>query len=94
MAIVLPEKGYFIGYKGWDDNSLYAFNPTTGEVTGTVSSLLNRNIAVEDSVDNWGRLWVADRSRGGIALIDPDTDEEVEFIDTGLPPLCASFCIQ
>ena len=32
MLIASPTKGYFVGYDGWGDNTLYPFNPATGVV--------------------------------------------------------------
>lgn len=45
MAIVSETKGYFVGYAGWGDNTVYAFDPSTGTVVGAVSGLENKNIA-------------------------------------------------
>jgi hypothetical protein len=45
MLIASPSKGYFVGYDGWGDNTVYAFNPTTGVVSGAVTGLQNINIS-------------------------------------------------
>ena len=38
MAIASTENGYFVGYNGWGDNTLYRFNPTTGDATQRAAS--------------------------------------------------------
>ena len=46
MSLVSAAKGYFVGYDGWADNTLYVFNPTTSIVDGPANSYLqNKNIA-------------------------------------------------
>lgn len=102
MSIVSPEKGYFVGYKDWGDNSLYAFTiDGAGRADlssiAPVPSLVGKNITVMEAgagLDSQGRLWVCNRTDNGIALIDPETDTELEFVRTGLPPLKTVFCVQ
>lgn len=46
MALVSPTKGYFIGYDGWGDNTLYSFNPSTGAVADkAVADLEHKKIS-------------------------------------------------
>ncbi len=91
MAIVSPEKGYFVGYAKWMDNSLYSFNPSTGEVIGTVANdyLNSKNIAGMESgayLDKNGMLWVCNATDGEIAIINPADDSVDEKISTELNP--------
>ncbi len=102
MVMVSPQKGYFVGYVGWNDNSLYAFrlNDAGRADTGSITALdylSGKNITVMEagvSLDNKGRLWVCNRTDNGIVLIDPETDAEIGFVETGLPPLKTVFCFQ
>ncbi|MCY4046137.1 MAG: hypothetical protein OXE99_13830 [Cellvibrionales bacterium] len=56
-TIIDANNGYFSGYFGWKDNSLYHFNPTTGEVTGAVANIENTNITLLDTSPA-GNAWV------------------------------------
>jgi DNA-binding beta-propeller fold protein YncE len=98
MSIVSPEKGYFVGYAGWGDNTLYAFTPGTGEVGGPANALLdNINIAGLESgayVDKNGMLWVSDQTNARLVILDTETDEIDEIIDTGLNPIRVAFTTQ
>ena len=102
MVLASPEKGYFVGYKGWNDNTLYAFDldeygqADVGSIT-SLDFLAGKNITVMEAgvgVDNRGRLWVSNRTDNGIAIIDPETDTQSDFAGTGLPPLKTVFCIR
>ena len=96
MVIVSPEKGYFVGYEGWGNSTLYGFCPSTGEVYGPVESLTGRQISVMEaggSVDREKRVWVCDRTGGGIAVLNPADDRVEAFLATGLPPLKTVFCV-
>lgn len=102
MVIVSPEKGYFVGYAGWNDNTLYAFdlNEEGRADVATITPLdflSGKNITVMESgvgMENKGRLWVCNRTDNGMILIDPQTDTQTGFVNTGLPPLKTVFCIQ
>jgi len=95
MSIVSDEKGYFVGYAGWGDNTLYAFNPTTGVVGGPANSaLININIAGLESgayVDKNGMLWVSDQTNARLVILDTETNEIDEIIDTGFNPIRVAF---
>ncbi len=84
LAIVSATKGYFVGYNGWSDNTLYSFNPTTGDVNPTaVANIFAKNIA-DIEVDALGKLWVASQSDFGVIVVDPVTDiSEDQIISTG-----------
>jgi len=96
MVIALPEKGYFVGYESWENSTLYGFNPSTGEVFGPIESLRDKQINVLEaggSLDHAGRVWISDRTDGGIAILNPADDRIEDFLKTGLPPLKTVFCI-
>jgi hypothetical protein len=86
LAVLSPEKGYFVGFDGFGDNNLYAFHPETGAVAGPVApSLQGKNLAAL-AVGPDGMLWVGDATDARIALVDPNTDTVTETVDTGLNP--------
>lgn len=95
MAIVSDTKGYFVGYAGWGDNSLYTFNPMTGMTqSGPVAGISGINIAGLD-VDIHSKLWLLDQSGHGVLVIDPADDSiENTVIDTELDPIAIAFCEQ
>ena len=70
LAIVDGENGYFVGYEGWQNTSLYHFNPSTGAATA-VSGYANIDIRTIEA-DATGKLWI------GIA--DPATPR-IEVLD-------------
>ena len=93
FAIVSPTKGYLVGYHGWQNNNLYSFNPTTGNVNpDAIANLFGKDIG-DIEIGPLGKLWVGNRSDFGIVIIDPLTDTaEPDLISTGvLPPLTISF---
>jgi hypothetical protein len=91
MAIIDADKAFLVNYAGWGDNSLYAFNPTTGEIAKdgsgvfqTIDGFAGVNIsgAYAGPDDN---LWVTINS--GVAIIDTTTGEVSEsLIDTEMNP--------
>lgn len=95
MAIVSENKGYFIGYAGWGDNTVYGFSPTTGVVSGAVSAdLTGKNIAGMESgtyADQNGMLWVCDQTDAQVVVLDTADDTIDEKIDTNLNPLMVAF---
>jgi len=92
MAIVSDELGYYVGYAGWEDNSIFEFNPTTGSVAN-ISALNNKNIS-DIEIDKNEKLWVAitDVDDSGIYIVDTTTNEiDGEIIPTILPPQNITF---
>lgn len=86
MTILSAYKGYFIGYTDWGVNTLYEFNPSTGNVVGAVHpDLTDTNIAGAN-VDQNNRLWVADASDARILIINPEDNSINESINTELNP--------
>lgn len=95
MAIVSPTKGYFVGYAGWGDNTLYSFNPSVANRLGTaVSGLEGKNIAgMEGGVytDVNGLLWVCNQTDHRVDILNTNTDTIDESIDTSLNPIRVVF---
>jgi outer membrane protein assembly factor BamB len=95
-VVVTPETGYFIGYAGWGDNTVYAFNPTTGDVLGYIDPYLSgKNIAGLEAggyADKNGMVWFCNQSDAEVVLVD-SADHSIEaFISTGLNPTKVVFC--
>ncbi len=96
MAIASPENGYFVGYDGWGDNTLYRFNPATGEVLGEVGQGLSHiNIAGWDTLagapDRHGMLWMCDATNARILILNTLTNEVEEQLRTNLNPIKVVF---
>ena len=93
MAIATSDKGYFIGYADWGDNTLYSFNPTTGALIGAVSEELQNLNILDMAVDENGLLWVLanDFAAGKVVIIDPADDTIDETVETNLFPQAIAF---
>ena len=97
MLMVSPTKGYFVGYAGWGDNTLYAFNPTTGVVSGAVTGFQNINISSMHGgtyLDKNDMMWVCDATHGAIKIVDTADNTLNESISTNLNPQWVTFCTQ
>ena len=97
MLIASPTKGYFVGYAGWGDNTLYAFNPTTGDVSGALSGFQNINISGMNSgtyLDKNGMMWVCDSTNAVIKIMDTADNTLNENVSTSLNPQNVAFCTQ
>ncbi|QTA85892.1 hypothetical protein [Desulfonema magnum] len=90
MAVVSPTKGYFVGYAGWGDNSLYTFDPSTGNVEDlSIEYLNNKNLAGMETgayIDKNGMLWVCNATDGELVIINTADDSVDEKISTELNP--------
>lgn len=85
LALVSPTQGYFIGYVGWQNTTLYRFDPSTGEVQSeAVAELYNRDLRTI-AIDSQDKLWVgvAAADAPGITVIDTG-DDRVETALIGL----------
>ena len=97
MSIVSPTKGYFVGYAGWGDNTLYAFNPTTGVVSGAITGFQNINISGMNSgtyLDKNAMMWVCDATKGQVKIMDTENNTISQNVDTNLNPQKVAFCTQ
>jgi len=95
MLIASPTKGYFVGYAGWGDNTLYAFNPTTGEVSGALSGFTNINISGMNSgtyLDKNDMMWVCDSTNAVVKIVDTADNTLNENVATNLNPQAVAFC--
>jgi hypothetical protein len=90
MLTVNATKGYFVGYQGFGNNTVYSFNPSTGEVQGAPVDLL-KNISIPGmeaggAVDTNGLAWVTDATNAQIVIVDPADDSVKETVPTNLNP--------
>jgi len=94
MTIVSDTLGYYVAYKGWGENYVYEFNPTTGDIAdSSVISLNEKNIS-DIEVDKEGNLWVANINAedAGIYIVDTNTNEiDGALIPTTMPPQNITF---
>jgi hypothetical protein len=89
MIIVNATKGYFVGYAGWGNTTLYSFNPSNGTVYGPVSGLEHINIPgmeMGGGVDKYGRVWIPDATNHRIVILNATDDSIITTIDTELNP--------
>lgn len=90
MGIVSPQKGYFVGYSGWGDNTLYMFDPTTGQVMGVANDYLqNKNIAGMEAgafADDNSMLWVSNATDAEVVILNTADNSIDEKISTNLNP--------
>ena len=95
MYTVNASKGYFVGYHGYMNSTLYSFDPGNGEVHGaSVDELQNINIpgmGVKNSVDKNNMVWVPDATRSRMVILDPEDDSVNATVDTGLNPQKVAF---
>ena len=97
MLIASPTQGYFVGYAGWGNNTLYAFNPTTGDVSGALSGFQNINISGMNSgtyLDKNGMMWICDSTNAVIKIMDTADNTLSENVSTSLNPQKVAFCTQ
>jgi len=95
MLIASSTKGYFVGYAGWGDNTLYAFNPTTGVVSGAVTGVQNINISGMNSgtyLDKNAMMWVCDATNAQVKIVDTENNTVNENVSTNLNPQKVAFC--
>lgn len=87
LAIASETQGYFIGYAGWQDTSIVAFDPSTATVGDTVNQLSGGDFRAID-VSPAGNLWVADANTSipGVRVLNTTDNSEIDFIGTTLLP--------
>lgn len=90
MAIASATNGYFVGYGDWGDNTLYSFDPSTGEVSGAVVDYLkNKNIAGMETgvyLDQNNMLWVCDYTDAEVVILNTADNTIDEKVSTYLNP--------
>ena len=94
MAIISATKGYFVGYAGWGDNTLYSFNPSTGGDIQAVQGLEHKNIGGFENgiaLDKNGMLWVCNQSDNEVDVLNTATDIIDEKISTSQMPQKVAF---
>ncbi|MDZ7833448.1 MAG: hypothetical protein U5L07_17015 [Desulfobacterales bacterium] len=98
MVVVSETKGYFIGYAGWGDNTLYTFDPgcDTGCGIGPVPGFENISIAGMESgayTDENGMAWICVQSQENprVDILNPADDTIDESLSTELNPLKVAF---
>ena len=95
LGIASKTQGYFVGYDGWGDNTLYRFNPTTGKVLGKLGSIFQHiNIAGMSTsipVDKNKILWVCDQTNARVLLLKTTTNKAVGTLKTNLNPIQVIF---
>jgi hypothetical protein len=101
FQLVDRNTGYLIGYAGFMDTALYAFDPETGEIQrdtnrNPISVAGIQGADIRDlAVDGQGRLWMSrgDGPEPGITILDPTTNTIIEErIPTALIPTTIDFC--
>lgn len=95
MLVASPEKGYFVGYDGWGDNTLYPFNPTTGVVGDALKDFKNVSIAGMESgtyLDKNGMMWVCNQTDSTVDIVDTADNRVNESLNTNLDPQSVAFC--
>ncbi|MBI9075383.1 MAG: hypothetical protein JEZ02_08235 [Desulfatibacillum sp.] len=96
MTVISPDKGYLIGYMGWENNKVFPFHPTTGAVGDVISSLEGKSLVSNESgasVDENGLVWLAvGGSDHAVFIIDPATDSVQDKVDTNLNPGSIALC--
>ncbi len=96
MLVVSAVKGYFVGYDGWGDNTLYPFNPTTGAAGEALNNFKNVSIAggMEPGIylDKNEMMWVCNQSDGAVDIVDTADNTLNESLGTNLNPQAVAFC--
>lgn len=90
LAIVNDTLGYIISYTGWQNTSLYSFDPADGSIASSaVSNLAGPELDITSlTVDEDGRLWVSigDASNPRVEILDTMSDSIVHTLETVMNP--------
>ena len=97
MIIINNTQGYFISYAGYQNNTLYQFNPQNGEILSDtngaytpIASLANQNLANLNLNPFNNELWIGTTS--GIITVDTTTNAlKKSLIDTKMNPTAIEF---
>jgi hypothetical protein len=95
VAVVSSTKGYFIGYGGWQDNTLYTFDPSAGTPSPTVVTGFD-GVALGGMqsgvyVDHNSMLWICNQTDSRVDILDTATDAVDESVSTVLNPFAVVF---
>ncbi len=78
---------YFIGYRSYDNQSLYVMSLLDDRILPTKVASLAQSLVSTLARDKQGLLWVGDSARASVHIIDPATGDEIAEVSTGLNPL-------
>ena len=92
VVVVDQDTGFYLAYNGWQDITLKAFNPGTGDVGDTIGGLSGMDLRTM-ALGPQGNLWIGDASSGdpGLRVLDVDSGDELDFIATSLLPIDIAF---
>lgn len=91
MEVISADKGYFVGYADFGDNTLYEFNPSTGAVSGVANEALSGKNITELAVDENGLLWVGNATDANFTILNPVENTLDEAVGTNLNPQRLTF---
>jgi hypothetical protein len=95
VFVVSAAKGYFVGYKGWGDNCLFPFNPSTGTVGSAIPAFSGKNLVSNETgaaLDENGLLWISSPKDHSVLVFNPATETVDETVNTNLNPGTIAFC--
>ncbi|MFV9691457.1 MAG: hypothetical protein ACNY01_10905 [Desulfobacteria bacterium] len=88
MAVISADKGFFVGYRGENDNTLYYFDPSTG-ITGEMSFnvsdpnyLKQKNFASMAggfAADQYERLWISNVTDAKVVILNTTPNDAGEY---------------
>ena len=84
MTVVSSTKGYLVA-GDFFSNTVYPFDPQTGDVGAAIPALTGLQIANVVTGPN-GNVWVSDTSNATVHLLDPATDSITDAVVTNLNP--------
>jgi hypothetical protein len=90
MVILCENKGYFVGYAGWGDNTLYTFDPVCGCNENPVAGFEHISISGFDAgvyPDQNNMLWICNQTHYRVDILNTSTDAIDESISTELNPV-------
>lgn len=92
-VIVSSQQGYFVAYAGWENTSVYKFNPSTGVVDAAPLAGLDGVDVRAMELDPEGRLWVglANDSDPKMRVLNTTNDSLVTEIPTQMNPTDIAF---
>ena len=78
---------YFVGYRAYNDNTLYVMDINSNQLAKTRVAALTQGQISDLALDAQGLLWVGDVAQATVRIIDPATGNEVASVSTSLNPL-------